>query len=73
VTFSRTGIQPSIEVDCGFTKAIRVDREHFGDRIDDRIIAEIRRCRFIVADFTGQRGGVYFEAGFALGLGKPVI
>jgi len=22
---------------------------------------------------TGQRGGVYFEAGFALGLGKPVI
>lgn len=22
---------------------------------------------------TGQRGGVYFEAGFALGLGIPVI
>jgi len=30
-------------------------------------------CRFIVADFTGQRGGVYFEAGYALGLRKPVI
>jgi len=26
-----------------------------------------------VADFTGSRGGVYFEAGFALGLGIPVI
>jgi hypothetical protein len=26
-----------------------------------------------VADFTGQRGGVYFEAGFALGLGQQVI
>ena len=27
----------------------------------------------LVADFTGQRAGVYFEAGFALGLGLPVI
>jgi nucleoside 2-deoxyribosyltransferase len=26
-----------------------------------------------VADFTGQRHGVYFEAGFAQGLGLPVI
>ncbi|MDH3514509.1 MAG: nucleoside 2-deoxyribosyltransferase, partial [Gammaproteobacteria bacterium] len=46
--------------------------EH-NDDINDRIIAEIRKSRFVVADFTGNRGGVYFEAGFALGLGKPVI
>jgi len=26
-----------------------------------------------VADFTGRRGGVYFEAGFALGLNLPVF
>jgi hypothetical protein len=26
-----------------------------------------------VADFTGHRGGVYFEAGFALGMNLPVI
>ena len=26
-----------------------------------------------MGDFTGQRGGVYFEAGFAMGLGLPVI
>ncbi len=68
-----SGIKPAIENDCGFTRAIRVDREQFSERIDDRILAEIRRCRFLVADFTGHRGGVYFEAGFALGLGKPVI
>jgi len=48
------------------------DKEHI-DKIDDKIIAEIRRSRFVVADFTGQKGGVYFEAGFALGLGLPVI
>ena len=41
--------------------------------IDDRIIADIRRSKFLVADFTGQKHGVYFEAGLALGFGKPVI
>ncbi len=52
---------------------LRVDRvEHVG-KIDDEIISQIRRSRFVVADFTGQRGGVYFEAGFALGLNLPVF
>lgn len=27
----------------------------------------------MIADFTGNRNGVYFEAGFAMGLGIPVI
>jgi nucleoside 2-deoxyribosyltransferase len=36
-------------------------------------MAEIRNSQFIVADFTGQRAGVYYEAGFAMGLGRPVI
>jgi hypothetical protein len=27
----------------------------------------------LVADCTGHRNGVYFEAGFAMGLGLPVI
>lgn len=37
------------------------------------IVAEIRKSSFLIADFTGDRGGVYFEAGFAKGLGIPVI
>jgi len=41
--------------------------------INDAIIAEIKRARFVIADFTEQKAGVYFEAGFALGLGIPVI
>jgi hypothetical protein len=52
---------------------IRIDRTEHNEKIDDRIIAEIRKSGLLVADFTGQRGGVYFEAGFALGLGIPVI
>ena len=52
---------------------IRVDRVEHTNRIDDEMIAQIRTASFIVADFTGHRGGVYFEAGFALGLELPVI
>ena len=65
------GFEPAIR-DAGYDP-LRIDRvEHVG-KIDDEIIAQIRRSRFVVADFTGHRGGVYFEAGFALGLNLPVF
>jgi nucleoside 2-deoxyribosyltransferase len=69
------GIKPAIE-DAGY-RALRIDdREHI-DKIDDQIIAEIRRSRFVVADFScppnNVRGGVYYEAGFAHGLRIPVF
>ena len=58
--------------DCGFTPQVINAKEFNGDVVDE-IIGEIRRSRFIVADLTGHRGGVYFEAGFGMGLGLPVI
>lgn len=69
------GIRPAIE-DAGY-KPVRIDQKDHDNKIDDEIIAEIRRSRFVVADFTqgdaGARGGVYYEAGFARGLNMPVI
>ncbi len=69
------GIRPAVE-SAGF-RPFRADREHFLGKIDDRVIAEIRRSRFLIADMThgeeGARGSVYFEAGFAYGLNLPVI
>lgn len=74
------GISPGLS-DAGY-RAFRVDRQEHANKIDDEIIAGIRRSRFLVADFTcgltenGQamaRGGVYYEAGFAQGLQMPVI
>ncbi len=69
------GVKPGIE-SAGY-KPVRIDQKADVNKIDDEIIAEIRRSRFLVADFTqgkdGARGGVYFEAGFAYGLGIPVI
>lgn len=69
------GIKPAIEA-AGYT-SMRIDEKPHANKIDDEIIAEIRRSRFLVADFThgddGARGGVYYEAGFAHGLNLPVI
>jgi nucleoside 2-deoxyribosyltransferase len=65
------GIEPGIQA-AGYN-AIRVDRKEHNNRIDDEIIASIKQSRFLVADFTLNRGGIYFEAGFAMGLGLPVI
>ena len=67
----RAGFEPALR-DAGY-RALRIDLVHHNEKICDRILAEIRRSGFLVADFTGDRGGVYFEAGFALGLGLAVI
>jgi hypothetical protein len=65
------GILPALR-NCGY-ESVRVDRIEHNEKIDDLIIAEIKRSAILVADFTGQRGGVYFEAGFAMGREMPVI
>ena len=79
------GIAPAIR-DAGYEPRLINDRGFTGGVVDE-ILAEIRKSKFVVADFTscgkctacekcehiGARGGVYFEAGFALGLGKTVF
>jgi hypothetical protein len=65
------GIEPAIK-DAGF-RPMRIDRKEHNNEIPDEILAEIRNSEFMVADFTGQRAGVYYEAGFAMGLGRKVI
>lgn len=71
-------IKPAIEfIEKGDTKprfeSIKIDNVHHINDINDEIVAQIRRSRFMVCDLSGYRGGVYFEAGFAYGLGLEVI
>jgi nucleoside 2-deoxyribosyltransferase len=54
-------------------KLERVDTAPKAGLIDDKIKVDIRTARFVLADLTGNNNGVYWEAGFAEGLGKPVI
>jgi hypothetical protein len=70
--FYKDGIYPAIANDCKFD-CRRIDLKEHNNKICDEIISEIKRSKFLVADFSGDRGGVYFEAGFAAGLGIPVI
>ena len=69
------GIEPAI-LEAGYVP-LRIDQKEHVNKIDDEIISELRRSRFLVSDFTqgedGARGGVYYEAGFAHGLDLPVI
>lgn len=52
---------------------LRIDKHQHNNLIDDEIISNIKRSRFIIADFTFNNNGVYYEAGFARGLNIPVI
>jgi hypothetical protein len=65
------GFQPGVLL-AGYD-SLRIDRLDHVNRIDDEIIRQINSSRFVVADFTGHRGGVYFEAGYALGKEIPIF
>ena len=57
---------------------LRIDDKKDSDRIDDDILSEIEKARFVVCDVTSSdpekpRSSVYFEAGYAKGKGIPVI
>lgn len=69
--FYVSGVMPAIR-SAGY-HPLRIDRHEHVNRIDDEIIAKIKQARFCVADLTHQNQGVYFEAGYALGFGIPVI
>lgn len=52
---------------------LRLDEKPEAGVIDDKIRLEILRSRFVVAELTGGNHGAYWEAGYAEGLGRPVI
>ena len=58
--------------------AVRLDREAAGNRPAGESLAAIRSARIVAVDLTGAPkemapGGLWFEAGFAAGLGLPVV
>jgi len=71
-SFFEKGIKPAVEFD-GQTTCLRIDKTEHNNKICDQIIAETRKSKYLIADFTENRGGVYYETGYAMGLGIPVI
>ena len=52
---------------------LRIDKKEHINQISNEIQYEITQSGLVVADVTGQNQGVYFEAGYAMGLNIPVI
>lgn len=52
---------------------IFIDEVQHNDFITPELLKHIRDSKFVVADLTHQNNGAYFEEGYAMGLGKPVI
>lgn len=57
---------------CGIT-AERVDEAQSNERITDRMLDSIFEAEFVVVDLSRPRPNVYYEAGFAQGLGKTPV
>jgi hypothetical protein len=51
----------------------KIDEESDVERILPEILSRIRSCAFVIADLTEPRPNVYYELGYAEGLGKPLI
>lgn len=68
-------IRKGIESGIAFTgnSAYFLDKIAHNDNITQVMLKEICGCKFLVADFTYQNCGVYYEAGYAAALGKTVI
>ncbi len=54
-------------------RAVRVKDYHGDYRITDKILTLVREARLVVADLSHEKPNVYFELGYARGLGKTVI
>jgi nucleoside 2-deoxyribosyltransferase len=52
---------------------LRIDKKEHINQISSEIQYEISKSGLVVADVTWQNQGVYFEAGYAMGLNIPVI
>ena len=50
-----------------------VDEKKYVGDVNDRIISEINKSKFVVADYTLNNSGVYYESGYARGRGITVI
>ena len=70
-----SGIEPAL-LAAGY-EPVRIDQDLTVDDIMERVREQIVQCDFLIADLThgtsGPRGGVYWEAGYADALKKPVI
>ena len=70
--FVREVVKPTVKAATGWDLVDMRDVATAGI-IDNIMRMRIREARFVIADLTHDNAGAYWEAGYAEGLGKPVI
>lgn len=65
------GMRPAAESIDGTCK--RIDHEEFAGDVVSEITETIRRSAAVIADLSGARPNVMYEAGYAAAIGAPVI
>jgi len=65
-------VKPTVEKEIGYNLIDMRDVARAGI-IDNIMRTQIRDAAFVIADLTHDNSGAYWEAGYAEGLGKPVI
>ena len=71
-SFVQDVIKPTVKKDIGYELVDMRDVSEAGI-IDNIMRVRIRGAAFVIADLTHDNRGAYWEAGYAEGLGKPVI
>ena len=59
-------------IEAGYNPVLIDEVEH-NNLITPELLSQIRNSRFVVVDLSHRNNGAYFEEGYAMGLGKPVI
>ena len=78
ITAFRDDLDPIFEGIEAAGRAVGLEAKRVKDvpgdyRITDQIVRMIHEARLVVADLTHERPNVYFELGYARGLGKTVV
>lgn len=71
-TFVTTVLKPCVKEGIGYDLVDMRDVARAGI-IDNLMREQIRSSAFVIVDLTHDNSGAYWEAGYAEGLGKPVV
>lgn len=72
IDFINKEVKPIVK-ETGFHLKLLPEFDLKENLIDDRLRVAIKKSRFIICDLTHGNRGAYWEAGYAEGLGLPVI
>ena len=70
--FVKDIVKPTVKADIGYDLVDMRDVGRAGV-IDNIMRTQIRDAAFVIVDLTHDNSGAYWEAGYAEGLGKPVL